>query len=248
MTTSLIWRPYCGSGPTPLELATRWNIDPVLWTGLGILAVVLWRTAKASGRQTTAMIGVGVLAVSFVSPLCALSSALFSARTVHHILLIAIAAPLIAGQGTVGESRRLWLATGVHTAVLWAWHMPLAYSAALTNTGLYWFMQVSMLGSAFAFWRSARTSAPWPAAAAFVVTLTQMTLLGALITLAPRALYAPHLATTQAWGLSPLADQQLAGVIMWIPAGTIYLAAALAAVRRGLASSQGLAPSLRPAR
>lgn len=248
MTTNLIWRPYCGSGPTPLELATRWNIDPLLWAGLGLLAVVLWRTAKASGRQTTAMIGVGVLAISFVSPLCALSSALFSARTVHHMLLIAIAAPLIAGQGTAGESRRLWLATGVHAAVLWAWHAPLAYSAALANTGLYWAMQLSMLGSAIAFWRSARASPPWPAAAAFVATLTQMSLLGALLTLAPRALYAPHLATTQAWDLSPLADQQLAGVIMWIPAGTVYLAAALTAVRRGLVPSQRLAPGLPPAR
>jgi len=248
MTTTLVWLPYCGAAPTPLELATRWNGDPLLWTGLLLLTVALWRTAKTPGRQATIMLGIGALAIGFASPLCALSSALFSARTVHHILLIAVAAPLIAGRGTAGESRHLWLATGAHAAVLWTWHAPLAYSAALSNTGVYWFMQLSLLGSAIVFWRSVRASTPWPAAAALVATLTQMTLLGALITLAPRALYAPHLMTTQAWGLSPLADQQLAGVIMWIPAGTIYLATALSAARRALATSQELVDRLQPAR
>jgi putative membrane protein len=64
--------------------------------------------------------------------------------------------------------------------------------------------------------------------------MLQMGLLGALIALAPTALYAPHLATTAAWGLSPLEDQQLAGLIMWIPAGGIYLAAAVGAARKAL--------------
>jgi putative membrane protein len=51
-----------------------------------------------------------------------------------------------------------------------------------------------------------------------------MGLLGALITFAPRPLYPPHFATTYAWGIPPLADQQLGGVIMWIPAGVLMAA------------------------
>jgi cytochrome c oxidase assembly factor CtaG len=52
--------------------------------------------------------------------------------------------------------------------------------------------------------------------------------LGALMALAPRVLYGAQTATSMAWGLTPLEDQQLAGIIMWIPAGTIYAGAALA--------------------
>ena len=52
--------------------------------------------------------------------------------------------------------------------------------------------------------------------------------LGALMALAPRVLYRAQTATAAAWGLTPLEDQQLAGLVMWVPAGTIYAGAALA--------------------
>ena len=55
----------------------------------------------------------------------------------------------------------------------------------------------------------------------------QSGLLGALMTFAPYPWYASYTATTAAWGLTALEDQQLAGVIMWVPAGTIYLVATL---------------------
>jgi putative membrane protein len=62
---------------------------------------------------------------------------------------------------------------------------------------------------------------------ALVATIAQMGLLAALIVFAPRALYAVHFASTQAWGMSPLADQQLAGLLMWAPASLPYLGAGL---------------------
>jgi putative membrane protein len=63
--------------------------------------------------------------------------------------------------------------------------------------------------------------------AALLATTVLMGLLGALLTFAPVALYAPHTLTTAAWGLTPLEDQQTAGLIMWIPAAGVYLASAL---------------------
>src|SRR3546814_17286561 len=57
--------------------------------------------------------------------------------------------------------------------------------------------------------------------------MVQMGLLGALLTFSGSALYAPHLLTTQAWGMSPLQDQQLAGLIMWVPAAGLSLGAAM---------------------
>src|SRR5690606_27894899 len=90
-----VWAPYCGPGPGPGEWLARWNGDPLL---LAALALGLGLTlARISGRERTAGLGaLAVLAVIFVSPLCALSSSLFAARTVHHVLLVAVAAPLIA--------------------------------------------------------------------------------------------------------------------------------------------------------
>jgi putative membrane protein len=70
-----------------------------------------------------------------------------------------------------------------------------------------------------------------------------MGLLGALITFAGGALYAPHLLVTQAWGLTPLQDQQLAGLIMWVPAAGLYLGAALFLAQRWLAREAGSAAS-----
>jgi putative membrane protein len=58
----------------------------------------------------------------------------------------------------------------------------------------------------------------------------QMGFLGALITLASRAVYTPHALTTAAWGLTPLQDQQLGGLIMWVPGCLVFLAFALLAM------------------
>ena len=60
-----------------------------------------------------------------------------------------------------------------------------------------------------------------------VLAMVAMGLLGALLTFTGQPVYAPHLLTTAAWGLSPLEDQQAAGLIMWAPAAAVYLAAAL---------------------
>jgi putative membrane protein len=230
------WRPYCGPGPTPGELLGRWNLDPALLAGLLGLAVVLWSlTRGAPRRRGFALAALALLALTFVSPLCALSSALFAARTVHHVLLVALAAPLLALACPPARARLpLAALTALHVTILWAWHIPAAYAAALSDTLVYAAMQVSLLGSAVLSWRAAWGAAPWPRALAFAAAMLQMGLLGALIALAPTALYAPHLATTAAWGLSPLEDQQLAGLIMWIPAGGIYLAAAVGAARKAL--------------
>ena len=85
---------YCGPAPDPAAIWWRWNLDPLLLVALVALALAL-------GRSRTGLAAVAVLAVAFVSPLCALSAALFSARVVHHVLLVAVAVVVIA----VGRSR-----------------------------------------------------------------------------------------------------------------------------------------------
>ncbi|MFZ5719902.1 MAG: cytochrome c oxidase assembly protein [Pseudomonadota bacterium] len=234
------WDPYCGAGPAPAELLARWNLDPWLLFPLAIGVVGYAGARRVGGADDRlAFAAMAVLAIAFVSPLCALSSALFSARVLHHALLVTIAAPLLAFALPAGRGRpRLALTTAAHALVLWVWHAPGPYAWALSHDGAYWLMQATLLGSAFLFWRSIRLSDSLAAAAALLATMVQMGLLGALITFAASPLYAPHLATTVPWGLRPLQDQQLAGLIMWAPMAGAYLAAALAIVGRSLSPSR----------
>lgn len=232
------WDPYCGVGPAPAEIAGRWNFDPIVMglLALSALAYAVHRRRGGEGGDLLVAAGLAVLAIAFVSPLCALSSALFSARVVHHALLIAVAAPLLAfGLPGRGLAPPLSMAVVAHALALWIWHAPEPYAWALSHDAAYWLMQASLFGSAFAFWRAVRRAGGIAAAGALLLTMMQTGLLGALITFAAAPLYAPHLLTTQAWGLEPLADQQLAGLIMWAPMAGAYLAVALALVGRSLA-------------
>ncbi len=220
---------YCGPPPVPAQLATTWNFDPVLLGVLGATtAVYLWRS-QATARQRTAFLSAqAVLLVAFVSPLCALSVALFSARIAHHMLMVAVAAPLLAyALPRALPGRWLTAAALGHMVLLWLWHAPLAYGWAVEGVTSYWLMEVTLLASAVAFWSAAlarRAAAP-SVILALILTMAQMGLLAALITFAQQPLFGPHLATTQAFGLTPLEDQQLAGLIMWAPGALPYFAA-----------------------
>lgn len=108
------------------------------------------------------------------------------------------------------------------TVTLWAWHVPAFYTAALTETWLYWLMQLTLLGTATLFWRALFTASAPQALIAIAATIGQMGLLGALLTFAPEPMYLHHFVAPVAWGLTPLGDQQLAGLIMWVPGNIPY--------------------------
>ena len=225
-----IWLPYCGAAPVPANWLDRWNFGPVLLLGMATCAALLWRMADgASGRRLLAS-ALALALLLFVSPFCALSSALFSARVTHHVLLAAVLAPLLVF--ALPDHRARWpgslaLWTGLQAITFWLWHAPGLYAAALSSDLLYWLMQLTLLGTAAGFWAALRRS-PAPAGiAALLASTVQMGLLGALITFAGAPLYAPHFLATEPWGLSALEDQQLAGLIMWVPSAGLYLASAL---------------------
>lgn len=219
---------YCGPAPDPGGIWARWNLDPLLLAALAVLALMLARSRAGAAAMA-------VLFVAFVSPLCALSAALFSARVVHHLLLVAVAAPLIALAWPARRPHAVTPVFLVATGVLWAWHLPQAYDAAMADKGLYWVMQATLLGSATAFWRAvlAQDQPAGQAGLAILGAYMQMGLLGALLTFAPDALYAVHQTAPLAWGFTPLTDQQLGGIIMWVPAGIPYAALGALVARRG---------------
>ncbi|QYF87405.1 cytochrome c oxidase assembly protein [Brevundimonas sp. PAMC22021] len=227
MNADVIWTPYCGQAPDPSALLRSWNLDPWLLAALAAGFVALWTWRQGVVERRAAVFALAVLVLGFVSPLCALSSALFSARTVHHVLLIAVAAPLIALAMPKARTGSLAGATAVQAAVFWAWHAPQAYGGALSSDAVYWLMQLSILGSGVWFWAAARAASAPAAVIALLAAMLLMGLLGALLTFAGTPIYAPHFGTTMLYGLTPLEDQQNAGLIMWAPAAALYLFAAL---------------------
>lgn len=242
---SLAALPYCGAPPVPAEIWSRWNGDPVLLALLAALAAVAIRRGEPARRRTWFALGWLGLVVLAVSPLCAATSALFSARAAHHLLLIAVVAPMLVAGGLrlpppAGGATGIRIAAVLQALTLWFWHLPGPYAAALSHDGIYWAMQASLLGGALLFW-SGLTAPSAPTGAVLVAllgTTLQMGFLGALITFAAAPLYAPHLGTTAAWGLSALEDQQLGGLLMWVPGGLPYLAAAVLVVARRLAGPE----------
>jgi putative membrane protein len=226
---------YCGPAPLPEEIWTSWNFDLPLLLALMLLALII-------GRKVPGAAAVAVLFIAFVSPLCALSAALFSARVVHHVLLVVVAAPLIAlalrpGRAVIG----LMPAFVVSTAALWLWHLPAAYDAAMANVGVYWGMQATLLLSAILFWRAVlQPGQPLVRVITYIwAALMQMALLGALLTFAPGSLYAIHATAPMYWGLTALEDQQLGGLIMWVPASIPYVIIGALIARRSWTATQG---------
>lgn len=227
---------YCGPAALPAQLWQRWNFDPLLIGALVVLAVWIGRGHGADKRAGWAAIA--LMGVVFVSPLCALSSALFSARVLHHVLLIAAVAPLLARAFPLARvpSPPLALLVALNAIVLWLWHAPGPYAWGLASVPAYWLMQLTLLGSAWLLWRAVLAPKAPTGAALFALgtTVGQMGLLGALIVFAPRPLYWLHFESSAAWGLTPLADQQLAGLLMWVPAMLPYLLVALRLAWSGL--------------
>jgi cytochrome c oxidase assembly factor CtaG/cytochrome c2 len=115
------------------------------------------------------------------------------------------------------------------TASLCFWHLPGAYDFAERNGAVHDFEHLCFLGFALAVWTIivapyGRRALGYGATMLYVISLGfEMGMIGAILTFASQPLYTAHLNTTAAWGLSPLQDQQLAGVIMWIPTNMIHL-------------------------
>jgi putative membrane protein len=132
------------------------------------------------------------------------------------------------------------LAATLHGLALWLWHAPAAFDAAIASHAIHAFEHVSFFGTAILFWRAmldARNERrAGSALGASFATLVHGGLLGALVTLAPFPLYTWYAGRTGPWGLSPLEDQQIAGLLMWVPMGIVYLGVCIALASRLVAA------------
>lgn len=190
----------------------------------------------------------GVLFVALVSPLDAASGHLFSAHMVQHLLIIQVAAPLLmlatpwhlafsalpyrlrlfAGRrlrSVYGRSMLAPLAVwAVGITVLWGWHIPRLYDLAVGSSILHRAEHASLFAAALLIWAVAlHVAYPYPARLLLILgTALQTTLLGVLITFSRSVWYESYRVGPDWWSLTPLEDQQLGGLLMWIPGTPLY--------------------------
>jgi cytochrome c oxidase assembly factor CtaG len=146
----------------------------------------------------------------------------------------------IVGIGKLRSFQTVWqfmtdpfVASIVGGIALWVWHMPALYQRTLESDLVHSAQHITFLITALLFWwaiiygRRGRRS--YGASAAYLfITAIHTSILGALMTLSQSLWYPVYADRTDAWGLTPLEDQQLAGLVMWVPCGLVYLGVALA--------------------
>jgi putative membrane protein len=235
-----------------------WDWEPSVVAGcaalaIGYLAIVRRRCLR---RMPYFLVGVALLLLDLVSPIDTLGDRyLFSAHIVQHFLLALVIPPLFllgtprwlaaaALQRTtldrlervVGQPPISWL---LGVGAMLAWHIPLLFNAALANDALHIFQHLSFLLTGTIFW--------WPvlgpveerhlpvlcAVSYLFSACVCCSLLGAFLTFGPTGLYPAYLNPPMyLGGLDPKSDQQLGGVLMWVPGCFVYLSAILSTVIR----------------
>jgi cytochrome c oxidase assembly factor CtaG len=211
----------------------------------------------ASSRTRPVLFGIGV-AIGFIALLSPIDTGgddyLFSLHMAQHLLLMMVAPPLcllgVVGlhspfTGPAGRVRRAarvlvhpWMATLVFSAVLLVWHLPALYDATLTTEPIHVVEHLSFIAVGVVFWwpivdpMRGRDTRRWVSAFSKIGMLVASgippTVLGLIFTVAPHAFYDFYVRAPRLWNLSPVMDQQLAGVVMFGAGNLIYFAAVVA--------------------
>jgi cytochrome c oxidase assembly factor CtaG len=205
-----------------------------------------------------------VLAVALVTPLHDAGERSFAAHMLEHELLMLVAAPLMVLSRPIGIAlwafpqgvRRAlgafgrgigtpWhvltaplVATLLQAVALWLWHAPRLFDLALASPGWHVVQHLCFLVSALLFWwavlhgRKRRIAL---SVGCLFFTATVSGALGALMAFSSSPWYAAYAASgMNPHGLTPAEDQQLAGLLMWIPGGVVHAGAGLALLGRRL--------------
>ena len=121
----------------------------------------------------------------------------------------------------------------LHGLVVWIWHVPALFEAALRSDAVHAVQHLGFFWTAALFWwalahgRYGRLG--YGIAVIFVfVTAMQQSVLGALLTFAPTAWYPTYQARAATHGVDAIGDQQLAGLLMWVPSGLVFMVIGLA--------------------
>lgn len=258
-----VWLAHVGEVPRPSwpGVLTAWELSPLVWVPI-LLAAGLYEWGFARVRRYPGVrrihfhLGLLVLALALVSPLGAYDDTIFWVHMLQHLLITAVAAPLLALGAPValalralpaGPRRRVAVVVGsrvlhrltspvltwLYLAVwLYVVHFSPLYEAALTNDWIHAAEHLVFLVAGFLFWwpvvgldPGARRLA-WPVRLLYLLVFTPVgVFLGLAIYSAGAPLYPHYAHIAHAWGSDAMADQRLAGEMMWEGGMLLNLAA-----------------------
>lgn len=200
----------------------------------------------SKGQIVAFMLGMGLMFLALVSPLDELGdSYLFSAHMVQHLFLTIVGPPLLLigmpgwfirpitrNKALFAILRFLTLpavAFVIFNADFFLWHAPALYNATLENQNIHIFEHLTFIIFGLLFWWpifSPSKDLPRLSIGGQILYLflsgMPVVLLGAGLTFVP-PLYAPYMAAPRVWGISAATDQQLGGLIMWVPGNFIFI-------------------------
>jgi len=228
---------------------TAWSIDPYV-IGACVLTLAFYRLRyrRMSGLFVVA---VAIVFLALASPIATLANGvLFSAHMLQHLLLVLIVPPLVlwslppATDPPSVRSASPWLWTWLAgVGAMWLWHLPSLCDLATQSLAVQRVQTVSLLGMGTAFWwpiYAPRPTQRLPAFGGIAYLFTACiacTLLGILVTFSPVqvcAIYARPAASLvrEGLGLSSKADQELGGLMMWVPGCLVYAGTILGLLAR----------------
>jgi len=245
---------------TTFELfALTWKWDPVA-LGLAAAAPIAYAFARRPHAWPRALCCAAAalkFALALASPIATLADGyLFGAHMLQHLLLVLVIPPLAllalggAASGSVPSRRRVptLVAWAMGVGAMWLWHAPALCDAAATSQLVHRVQEGSLLAMGTVFWwpalapDPARRIAPLAGVVYLFGACVACTILGIAVSLSPVQVCPVYAHPADAlgilptlrgdWGLTPERDQQLGGLLMWVPACLVYLVAILATLRR----------------
>ena len=232
---------------------TNFSLHPSTVIGLAALgALYHWRSTKHPGAVSTTQrvlffAGLGAIFLSLNGPLHDLSDDyLFSAHMVQHLVLTLIVPPLLIA-GTPGSLLRPLLRHKairrvaevvtrplmcfiIFSVTIAAWHLPPMYNTAMALHWVHIIQHLMFMAVAVLMWWPLMSPLPelprlsYPAQLLYCFLLgIPMSIIAISITYARDALYPAYASAPRMWGLDPMEDQLLGGLIMWIPGGFFFV-------------------------
>jgi cytochrome c oxidase assembly factor CtaG len=247
---------------SPIVLLWKWDGLAVVATLAAAALYAAVHRARLGPHAAYFAAALAIFVLALASPIGTLADGyLFSAHMLQHLLLVLIVPPLALlglreragregreGRASPGGARSLVVAWGMGVGAMWLWHAPTLCNAAAQSEAVHRVQELTLVLMGLAFWwpvlspvRAARV-APLAGMVYLFTACLSCTILGILVTFSPVEVCSVYVQPVDrlgilptlrgGWGLTPARDQQIGGLLMWVPACFVYLSAILAMLGR----------------